>query len=159
MILNWMRGYLSTIQFSFSTRKRLPKSVGIPTFIRTVSLNISQIDERMIEKARNFLLSNLQNVSDTYTVSVVGYALHLLKIPNASDLISGLRSAKRAVDDDYEWQNSPSSVVPSPFDWLYEKDKRSTDDDQLNMTKSKALNNFRSIDIVSPEKLIRFRNP
>lgn len=92
----------------------------------------------MIQKALNFLHNNLEEINDAYTISVVCYALHLMKSSNASDLLSRFHIPLRADDEGKDWQNSQSSSVPSPFDWLYEKSKRTTtDDEQLNITRSK----------------------
>lgn len=91
----------------------------------------------MIEKAKNFLQNNLENIGDAYTVSIVSYALHLLKNPNASNRVNGNHViSTRFENEGNERQNSPSSGMPSPFDWLYDKDGRPTDDEQLNTTKS-----------------------
>ena len=43
----------------------------------------------------------------------------------------------RTDEKDNEWQNSQTSSVPSPFDWLYDKEKHLSDKEKQNLTTSK----------------------
>ncbi len=90
----------------------------------------------MIHKGEDYLLSNIQEVNDTCTILVVCYALTLLKNDEAQKLMERTRIPMRNEGDGDDWENSQSSV-PSPFDWLYEKEKHMSDDEKRSLIAGK----------------------
>lgn len=91
----------------------------------------------MIQKGQKFLEDNINLMNDTYTLAVVCYTFTLLKSNMADDLLSRVRVPIRADEKENEWQSSQSSSVPSPFDWLYDKEKHVSDDEKRNLISSK----------------------
>lgn len=74
--------------------------------------------------------------------AVACYALTLLKSVTADELIDRMHVSIRNDDNENDWQNPQSSSVPSPFDWLYEKEEHITDEEKKRLISSNFLYNY-----------------
>lgn len=98
-----------------------------------------QTDECMFQRGQKFLEDNIQLINDTYILSVACYTFTLLQHNIIDNLLGRMHIPMRTDEKESDWQNSQSSSVPSPFDWLYDREKRISDDEKRDLISSNNL--------------------
>lgn len=93
----------------------------------------------MFQKGQKFLEDNIKLINDTYTLSVACYTFTLLQHNITDNLLNRMHIPMRTDEKESDWQNSQSSSVPSPFDWLYDREKRVSDDEKRDLISSNKL--------------------
>lgn len=101
-----------------------------------------QEDFDTVLNSQRYIERNIRQINNSYVIAVACYALKLLKSDVAEELVNKMYDLKRIDGNENDWQNAQTATVPSPFDWLYEKEEHISDEEKKQLISSNFLLNF-----------------
>ncbi|XP_065211155.1 C3 and PZP-like alpha-2-macroglobulin domain-containing protein 8 [Planococcus citri] len=131
--------------FSDTNNASLEDKVAITaeTLSAYVEVGFHEEDYDTILNSQRYIERNIHKINNSYVIAVACYALKLLKSDVAEELVDKLYALKRVDGNENDWQNTQSATVPSPFDWLYEKEEHISDEEKKQLI-SNYLANYKA---------------